>query len=64
MKITPITIKSDEEPTEKQFEAAARAEYMRRCEIVDAIKEIFDEEVEFYFYNDGDIVIRKAEDNV
>jgi hypothetical protein len=68
MKITPITIKSNEdtEPSEAQFEAAARAEYMRRCAIMDAISGLFDEPLVFYFYDDGEIVIRKSEeeDNV
>ena len=65
MKLTPITIVSDvehpdeigEEPTEQQFKAAARAEYMRRCEILDTLTQLFNEPLEIGFYKDGTFVV-------
>lgn len=61
MKIKPIRIKSKSEPTAAQFLSAARAEYMRRCEIFDVLRKAFDDNIELGFYNDGTFICMPAD---
>jgi len=60
MKITPIKIQSEERPTDDQFLAAGRAEYMRRCEIIDELQKMFDESILVGFFDDGPFIIQDA----
>ena len=64
IKLTPITIVSNKEPTEQQFKAAARAEYMRRCEILDTLTQLFNEPLEIGFYEDGTFIVAIDHDGI